>query len=75
MYNYQKGERDGRYKSTISRISKWRQTSILADIEELSYGEICQILNKTIPQVKMVVHRDKLFIYLQIAFQKAKKYM
>lgn len=47
-------------KSDINRLSKSYQVAIyLADIEELSYGEICQILNKTIPQVKMVVHRAR----------------
>lgn len=44
----------------IDKLPKKYQTAIfLADIEKMEYKEICRILNKTLPQVKMLIYRAR----------------
>lgn len=38
---------------------KQRRIIYLVDIEELSYREICEILNMSLPQVKSLIHRAR----------------
>lgn len=46
--------------SAIKKLNANQQRVIfLADIEELSYKDICKITGKTIPQIKMTVHRAR----------------
>ncbi len=45
---------------TIEKLPQKYQTVIfLADIEKMKYKEICQVLNKTLPQVKMLIYRAR----------------
>jgi RNA polymerase sigma-70 factor (ECF subfamily) len=53
-------EREDNLKKAIKKISPRYQTAIyLADIEELKYKEISKILNKSIPQTKMLIYRAR----------------
>lgn len=38
---------------------KQRRIIYLVDIEELSYREICEVLNMSLPQVKSLIHRAR----------------
>lgn len=47
-------------RNVINKLSKENQIIIyLADIEGLKYKEISKILNKTMPQIKMKIHRAR----------------
>ncbi len=53
-------ERTANLKKAINKLSSEHQTAIyLVDIEELQYKDICKILNKSLPQVKMLIHRAR----------------
>lgn len=44
----------------IKKLNKNQQRAIyLADIEEMSYKEICKILGTTLPKVKMTIYRAR----------------
>lgn len=46
--------------NAISKLKREYQIAIyLSDFEEFKYAEICKILNKTMPQVKMLIHRAR----------------
>lgn len=46
--------------SAIKKLNENQQRMIfLADIEELSYKDICMITGQTIPQIKMTIHRAR----------------
>lgn len=47
-------------KLALKKLPKDYQAAIyLADVEKLEYKEICKVLNKTLPQVKMLIHRAR----------------
>lgn len=47
-------------RAAIKRLKEDYQVAIyLADYEELSYHEISKVLNKTLPQVKVLIHRAR----------------
>lgn len=47
-------------QKAIKKLNSNQQRVIfLADIEELSYKEICKITGKTLPQIKMTIHRAR----------------
>lgn len=53
-------ERTTNLKKAINKLSSKYQLAIyLVDVEELQYKDICKILNKSLPQVKMLIHRAR----------------
>lgn len=53
-------ERTTNLKKAINKLSSEHQLAIyLVDVEELQYKDICKILNKSLPQVKMLIHRAR----------------
>ncbi len=55
-----KGETKQKIFSAIKELKEDYQRAIfLADIEELPYSEIGKIINKTLPQTKMVIYRAR----------------
>lgn len=49
-----------RILNAIRKLKREYQIAIyLSDFEEFKYKEICKILNKTMPQVKMLIHRAR----------------
>ena len=47
-------------KENIKKLKPEYQSAIyLADLEDLSYKEISKILDKSLPQVKVLIHRAR----------------
>lgn len=58
--NIIKEENKNQILNAISKMKTEYQTIIyLRDFEEFKYNEICTILNKTMPQVKSLLHRAR----------------
>ena len=53
-------ERHTKLRKTINKLNPSQSRVVfLADIEELSYKDICQILDMSMPQVKSLLHRGR----------------
>lgn len=47
-------------RQTIDKLPKNQQIAIyLTDIEELSYKDVCKVLNKNLSEVKMIIYRAR----------------
>lgn len=67
-------ERKNNLKKAIDKLSsKYQIVIYLADIDSFNYKEICKILNKSMPQVKMLIYRARKSL-ANILKKEAKKY-
>jgi RNA polymerase sigma-70 factor (ECF subfamily) len=53
-------EKSTNLRKAVNRLSaKYQPVIYLADIENLKYKEICKVLNVSLPQVKVLLHRAR----------------
>lgn len=55
----QKEERQALYQAMDQLKDEYKEVLLLIDFEELSYQEAAKIMRKTLPQVKILVHRAR----------------